>query len=417
MKKTSTLTLILASLIFLMAFVPSIQAANGSSQTFQLTPEAYQGIVPPIELQTGDRLEGSFLISNLGPYKNLLFGTWDSYWINVELQDPDGQVVMNYTHTSGGSFNYTAFNWGVYKFWVFCSGSAFFQGAQNPEMTLDYNVVKAAMPEPANPGIMAWWKLNEGNGTVVYDSSWHNRQGAIRGADWINTDENNFLNFNGKSDYVSLPSLTLTNLNALTVSTWINSDLTKAGFIIYNGNRGEFKLGNGDLSVEGQISGRYSNCANFSVKLSDNKWYSVSSSPMKPNTWRHIVGVWIKGDALKVYVDGVLSGKNDNVASSGLFVADDTLPGSYPSSLGIYSQAHWGKSSFFKGQMSNVMVYNKALNSQEIENLTTQIAESLSISKPSPAIDALPTTYTIVAISTIVLVLAGITVYLLKREH
>jgi hypothetical protein len=88
---------------------------------------------------------------------------------------------------------------------------------------------------------------------------------------------------------------------------------------------------------------------------------------------------------VRVYVDDVLAGENDNISTSGLYAADTTLPGSFPSSLGIYSQAHWEKSCFFKGQISNVMVYNKALNSQEIENLTNQIADSLSIPKPSSA--------------------------------
>ena len=419
MKKILKLTLILATLFSITVVMPSIQVAHGFSQAFQLVPEAYQGI-SSFELQVGDRVEGSFSLSNLGPYRDLLHnGQLASYWINVWFLDPEGNVIMNFTHTSGDSFNYTALNWGTYEIWAFCSGNAFFENPKNPEMTLNFEIVKAKMPEPANPDMMAWWKLDEGNGTVVYDSSLHNRQGTIHGANWTNVNGKYFLNFNGESDYVSLPSLNLTSLDALTVSAWINSDLTKAGFIIYSGNLGEFKLGNGDLSVDGQISAQSSNYANFSVKLSDNKWYTISSSfPMKPNTWHHIVGVWTKGDALKVYVDGVLAGKNDNIAPSGLYAADTTLPGSFPSSLGIYSQANWDKQGFFKGQMSNVMVYNKALNSQEIENLTTQIAGSLSIPKPShPATEPFPIAFSIGIVVAIIIVLSGITIYLLKRKN
>jgi Concanavalin A-like lectin/glucanases superfamily len=228
-----------------------------------------------------------------------------------------------------------------------------------------------------------------------------------------------FLNFNGDSDYVSLPSLNLTNLDALTVSAWINSDFTKAGFIIYNGNLGEFKLGNGDLSVDGQTSERFSNYANFSVKLSDTNWYTISSSfPMKTNTWHHIVGVWTKGEALKVYVDDTLAGENDKIGSSGLFAADTTLPGSYPSSLGIYAQVNWDKSGFFKGQMSNVMVYNSALNSQEIKNLTTQIANSLSIPKPSSdLIHPFPIGYTFGILAIVFTVTISSILWLLFRKH
>ena len=424
MKRTaSALTLILA-LLFLVV-VQNFQLTNASSKTFQLVPEAYQGI-SQIELQVGDRLEGSFTIRNLGPYRSLLSGDSVYYWINVDFQNPDGQTVLNYTNYPNGgttfscSFNYTAVDWGVYNVAVFCGGNFAFEKPKTPEMALNFDIVKAKMPEPPNPDMIGWWKLDDGNGTVVYDSSWHNRQGTIHEANWTNEDGKNFLNFNGESDYVSLPSLNLTNLDAFTVSAWINSDFAKAGFIIYNGNLGEFKLGNGDLSVDSQTSALFLSYANFSVKLSDNNWYSISSSfPIKPNTWHHIVGVWSKGEALKVYVDDVLAGENDNIASSGLFTADTTLPGSFPSSIGIYAQAHWDKSGFYKGQMSNVMVYNKALNSQEIENLTTQIAKSLSIPKPlHPETEPFPV-LTVAAVSVVVIlvVAAGLLVYHKKQKH
>jgi len=127
--------------------------------------------------------------------------------------------------------------------------------------------------------------------------------------------------------------------------------------------------------------------------------------------------VWTEGEALKVYVDDVLAGENDNIASSGLYAADITLPGSFPSSLGIYSQAHWDKSGFFKGQISNVMVYNKALNSQEIKNLTTQIAESLSIPKPSSVTQPSPMAYIIGAIVAIFIVVIISMVLLVYRRN
>ncbi len=379
MKTRLALALIVISLSAV--FIVSFKTVNGTIMTFQLTPEAYQGVYT-FEMQVGDRLEGSFTLSNLGPYRYLLNGQWVSYWINVWFSDPEGEVILNYTHTSGDSFNFTALDWGNYQLQVFCSGNAFFEGAKDPEMMINFEVIEAEMPQPPNPNILAWWKLTEGNGTAVYDSSWHNRQGTIHGATWINLDGNNFLDFNGESDYVSIPSLPLTDLDVLTVSAWINSDFAKNGQIVFHGDKGTFQLGNGDF-VEGQNPSRYSNYGNFSVKLSDNNWYAVSSSyPMKPNAWHHLVGVWVNGTSLKIYVDGFLAGENDRIAPAGLFDSG----GSFPSSLGVRAQANyaWDNPCFFKGQISNVMIYNKALNSQEVENLTTQIAELLSISKPSP---------------------------------
>lgn len=227
------------------------------------------------------------------------------------------------------------------------------------------------LPSPtANPtpksDLLAWWKLNEGTGTVVTDSSGNNYQGIIHGASWINNQRTSSLSFNGVSDYVSLPSMDLTNLDSLTVVAWINSDLTEVGFIMYHGNLGEFNLGNGDLGQDTQHLNINSTHASFSVKLSDFNWYGTqSSSPMKPNTWHQIVGVWETGVSMKVYVDGVLAGENDRIPAIRLY-----NPGSsFPSSLGIYSQDQWNQQDFFKGQISNVMVFNKALTIHEINAL------------------------------------------------
>jgi hypothetical protein len=420
-RKTSAQTLILALLLFLILDMPSLQVTNGYSQTFQLTPETFSSR-PLVELQVGDRIEGSFLISNLGPYRNMLNGESVYYWIGVDFKNPNGQTILNYTNypegrsSFGSSFNYTAVDWGDYSLWIFCGGNFAFENAKYPEMTIDFTIVKAKMPEPPNPDIMAWWKLNEGNGIAVLDSSWNNRQGTIVGANWTNVNENNFLNFNGESDYVKLPSLPLADLDALTVSAWINSDLTKNGFIIYHGNKGEFQLGNGDF-VEDKNSELHSNYANFSVKLSDAKWYSVSSSsPMKPNTWHHLVGVWVNGTSLKVYIDGVLAGENYGIPPARLFDAG----GSFPSSLGVRAQTQyaWDNPCFFKGIISNVMVYNKALNSQEIDNLTTQIAESLSIPKPSYHVNEPFLTYLfITSVVTAIVVGIALLIYFKKRKH
>jgi hypothetical protein len=236
----------------------------------------------------------------------------------------------------------------------------------------------------SNPsGPMAWWKLNEGTGTTVTDSSGNDFSGTINGATWVNDQTGNSLYFNGNSSYVSLPSLDLTNADSLTVVAWINSDLDKVGFIIYNGNLGEFEMGNGDLGEYTQSLNINPTHAGFSVHLSDFNWYGVSSpTPMQPNVWHQIVGEWVKGTSLKVYVDGVLAGENDEIPSLRLY---NPGPG-FPSSLGIYSQNQWGQQDFFKGRMSNVMVYDRALTSQEIQTLDIQFSNPVAAFTSSPTV-------------------------------
>ena len=310
--------LIFLILVCLLATTPCFQGVKGVSQTFELGQGVYSGVAD-FDLQVGDRVEGSFSISNLGPYERL-FGSGTSYEVvDVWFVDPSGQTILNYSATVRNFFNFTAQTWGLYRMWAFSGALDYLKNAKNPEMTLDYKIINATVSEGANPDMLAWWKLNEGNGTVVYDSSLHNRQGDIHGANWISVNGNNFLDFNGASDYVSFAPLPLSSLDAFSVSAWVNSNFANPGFIIYNGYRGEFELGNGDMSSGAQNKAKNSNYASFSVKLSDYQWYSVSSSPMKTNAWHHIVGVWTKGNALKFYVDGVLAGENDTIPAFGLY--------------------------------------------------------------------------------------------------
>jgi len=247
--------------------------------------------------------------------------------------------------------------------------------ARRADVHFDYfkvdNGVNIPLPSPtANPtpksDLIAWWKLNDGAGTVVSDSSGNNYKGTINGAKWVNYQGTSSLNFNGVSDYVSLPSMDLTNLDSLTVVAWINSDLTKLGLIIYHGDAGEFHMGNGALEQDANWLNINPTYANFGVKLSNFNWYGVSSSaPMQPNIWHQIAGVWSKGAFLKIYVDGVLAGENNFIPS-----LDLNNPGSsFPSSIGVVSQDRWNVPDFFKGQISNVMIFNKALTTQEMSAL------------------------------------------------
>ncbi|MCW4029441.1 MAG: LamG domain-containing protein [Candidatus Bathyarchaeota archaeon] len=241
--------------------------------------------------------------------------------------------------------------------------------------TQNFIVEAQGVLNPRTDGLMAWWKLDEGSGRTVADSSGNNYDGTITGCQWVKNGGITSLGFNGaQSDFVSLPSFDLQNIDSLTVVSWINSDLSKVGFIVFLGDSGTAEMGNGDLSEETQRLNLNPDHAGFSVKLSNGHWVGVSSPvPMQPNTWHQIVGVWVRGTSLKVYVDGSLAAQTDDVANLGLFNSGY----GFPNSLGIYSQNLWSQIDYFKGQMSNVMIYSKALSDQEIQTLNSQFGQSL----------------------------------------
>jgi hypothetical protein len=362
--------LILLFIIFsLLLFVPQIRVVKAVSKTYelQLLPEAYEWDTL-VELRKGDRIKGSFTVSNIGPYQSF-FGGNSSFWVNVKLSlnvmDRPEQVVCDFSNTSGGSFDYVTAYAGIVEVNTFCGGKLGFINASDPVLTLNYEVERKPI-ELINPDLLAWWRLDEGNGTVVTDSSGNEYEGIIHGATWIDNQGNISLNFNGESDYVSLPSMNLTEIDALTVVTWINSDLTEKGYIMFHGNLGQFTLANAYLDEENPTT--HPTYVRFSVKLNPHYWYSVQSSfPLKPNTWHQVVGMWEKGVALQVYIDGILAGENNTIPSERLY--DPSLGGSWPSSLGIDMQGYYNTQAFFKGQISNVMVFNKTLTNQELIDL------------------------------------------------
>jgi hypothetical protein len=102
-----------------------------------------QTIVRNVELQANEQLEGSFSVSNLQSWQDVL-GDTRSYSVPVTILDPEGQVIESYTQTTGNSFDYTAFYSGVYTMQFTC-GSEYLapSGIPNPEVTLNYNVVSA----------------------------------------------------------------------------------------------------------------------------------------------------------------------------------------------------------------------------------------------------------------------------------
>jgi len=229
----------------------------------------------------------------------------------------------------------------------------------NASLTIDFK----RGPYPS--GLVGYWKFNEGSGTTAHDSSVNNNTGTLNGPSWVDGKYGKALGFDGIDDYVSIPTLYSSSPDSLTVTAWIRSPLNQSGYIFYHGDNGEFLLHNGERLRDGPVSGRYPDLASFSVKI-QGTWYDVYSSPLTPNTWHHIAGVWIKGVSLKIYVDGVLAGENTAIPDSHLYD-----PGSsYGPSIGVYKRGT-EPDTFFEGLIDEVMVYNRALSAEEVKALYT----------------------------------------------
>ena len=206
-------------------------------------------------------------------------------------------------------------------------------------------------------GLIAFWPLNEGSGAKAKEliNGW---DGDITGATWI-TDttkpggSESVLNFRGAdagstADNVYVPSFNI-KLNPptkLSVAYWINVDWSKTGTTVSDSGQsmtsGFLWLLRGGLSYADGTSapGVYPN-------------YGASQS----NAWHHMAAVIdYDADTAEFYNDGNLVEKLN-------------IPGAIPPDsdrlyLGAYSPSHPSRT---YGKLSDVRIYNRLLNQQEIK--------------------------------------------------
>lgn len=220
--------------------------------------------------------------------------------------------------------------------------------------------------------LVGYWSFNEGTGIVAKDDSDSQKDGELYGPSWTNGIYGSALQFDGQNDHVKLPQLFSTAPSSLTVMAWINSPLLNDGQIIYNGYLGEFVLHHGDPVNHGSVKN-----GAFGVKL--DKWYTVySPSELNSNSWHHLAGVWVKGEGIKLYVDGLLVNELVDIPDSPLH-----NPGSrYTATIGSYYSVDRG---IFKGIIDECRIYDTALNSYEIWSIAFGSTHNLEVNSVTPS--------------------------------
>ena len=83
------------------------------------------------------------------------------------------------------------------------------------------NKVEVKISDALLNGLVGWWKFDETNGTVAYDSSGNGNDGNLtNGQTWTSGKIGGALSFDGSSDRVKLPHNILNGQIDVTVSFW-----------------------------------------------------------------------------------------------------------------------------------------------------------------------------------------------------
>ena len=148
------------------------------------------------------------------------------------------------------------------------------------------------------PGLIGWYKLDDGAGTIVTDSSGldnHGTFGSEGDPQWVVGIMGGALDLDGNDDYVNLDALVddISAVRDISVAAWIKTTQTDDGTVI-GGNHG-----NSHDFIWGVINGNH---------LSESDTENEYPPKINDDQWHHIAYVRDGTTMAYLYTDGVLVG-------------------------------------------------------------------------------------------------------------
>ena len=206
-------------------------------------------------------------------------------------------------------------------------------------------------------GLVGWWKFDETNGTVAYDSSGNGNDGNLtNGPTWASGKIGGALSFDGVDDYVLIPATSDLDLQTLSISAWVySSNYVQDGFIFE-------KTTNGELNTQYNLFLGSNNKIYWRTKP-PNAGYENGDLKTDTNlsSWNLISGTY-DGTSKKIYVN------SDMVASMSWSSPVDTNPNGI-SIIGAFARISIGSDYFFNGTIDDVRIYDRALSAAEVQAL------------------------------------------------
>jgi len=209
------------------------------------------------------------------------------------------------------------------------------------------NNAQAAIIDP-HPGLVGWWRFDEGTGTIASDSSGNANTGTINGATWVDGEYEKALSFDGETSYVIIPDNSNLDFGTddFTISFWFNPTSLTWSNILYK--RADSNGVN----------------AGYQIVVHNNRFYAiigdgtngvtVLSNSISAGVWQHCLLVVNHAGSAQFYVNGLASGSPISMTSVGNTNND------IPLKIG-------GNSAYYTGILDEVRIYNRALPLTEIQ--------------------------------------------------
>lgn len=225
-------------------------------------------------------------------------------------------------------------------------------------MTFFGNIRDARADTNNDDGLVAYWNFNEETGNA-YDSSGYNNHGVIHGAIRAVGVSGNALEFDGVDDYIEVGDIAMNDIPVLSIELWMKYR-TNTGTGPYGGP------GNVNTIIAKQTGSSHNR--NFVVSLVNQTiWFGfadgvsqvcwIDSSILLPNVWYHVIATR-DGSSANLYINGSL------VNSTSYSFTPTTNVN--PLLMGYGYMTNYPER-YFDGIIDEIRIYNRALNSSEVE--------------------------------------------------
>jgi hypothetical protein len=216
--------------------------------------------------------------------------------------------------------------------------------------------------------LVGWWRLDEGTGTMAYDSSGMGNNGTLRGGPkWVTGVAGQALQFDGVDDFVEVPDdQSLRVNNEVTVMAWINAERYEAP----NGEAWQGILSKSNSPRSYSLYTEASGALHFSTS-----GVGPLSTPDVPlNEWVHVCAMVIGGQ-IEFYINGEPAG----TSGSGI-----VLPGDADTATFVIGRTNEGPNRSFLGMIDDVRVYRQGLTQEEVQQAMDTYDQPYAVG-PDPA--------------------------------
>ncbi|MBN2128742.1 MAG: hypothetical protein JW741_04570, partial [Sedimentisphaerales bacterium] len=208
--------------------------------------------------------------------------------------------------------------------------------------------------------LLAWWTLDEGEGTTVVDWSGHGHHGTFAGdADWADGYFGGAVGFDGRGDSVNFGTpedLYLPQNYTYTVWFKVGQNIngnSDAQYLLCIGSRSDLVFGVEDnVGVDGDLALHYYDTEPGFHSL------GVGQTVWSADEW-HMVAGTRDATGHKIYLDGELRNSDTNTN-------EDNYATTRIISIGAMG---WNNDEYYNGLIDDVRIYNRALDEAEIQQV------------------------------------------------